>query len=112
LVFAAGQIASDYRTGVPPEAGINPAFPFYGSEPKQQARYVLGNLETVFQAAGSGMDRVFKAQVFMTDLRDFDAFDEVWKERFPVLPARTTVATTGLLVPGALVEVDLIGSVI
>src|SRR5262249_23718525 len=54
---------------------------------------------------------VFKAQVFMTDLANFNAFDEVWKEYFEVPPARTTVGTTGLLVPGTLVEIDLIGYV-
>jgi enamine deaminase RidA (YjgF/YER057c/UK114 family) len=111
LVFAAGQIASDYRTGVPPEASINPGFPFYGSEIKQQTRYILKNLAGTFEAAGSKLQSAFKAQVFMTDLRDFDAFDEVWKEHFKDRPpARTTVATTGLLVKGTLVEVDLIGS--
>jgi enamine deaminase RidA (YjgF/YER057c/UK114 family) len=47
----------------------------------------------------------------MTDLRDFNAFDEVWKEYFKVPPARTTVGTSGLLVKDALVEIDLIGSV-
>ena len=112
LVFAAGQIASDYKTGVPPEARINPAFPFYGSEIKQQARYILKNLAGTFQAAGAGLESVFKAQVFMTDLTDFNGFDEVWKEHFQgAPPARTTVATTGLLVRDTLVEIDLIGSV-
>lgn len=111
LVFAAGQIASDFTTGVPPEASINKGFPFYGSEIKQQTRYILGNLAKTFGAAGCGFDNVFKAQVFMTDLRDFNAFDEVWKEKFATPPARTTVATTGLLVKDTLVEIDLIGSV-
>jgi enamine deaminase RidA (YjgF/YER057c/UK114 family) len=43
----------------------------------------------------------------MTDLANFNAFDEVWKEYFEVPPARTTIGTTGLLVPGTLVEIDL-----
>jgi enamine deaminase RidA (YjgF/YER057c/UK114 family) len=110
-VFAAGQIASDYRTGVPREARRDPAFPYYGSDIKLQARYVLGNLKQTFEAAGSSLDHVVKAQVFLTDLANFNAFDEVWREFFKVPPPRTTVGTTGLLVPGTLVEIDLIGYV-
>jgi len=111
LVFAAGQLASDFKTGVPEEAQANAAFPFYGSNIKSQTRFILDNCRRTFEAAGSSLDNVFKAQVFMTDLRDFNAFDEVWKEYFKVPPARTTVGTTGLLVKDTLVEIDLIGSV-
>jgi reactive intermediate/imine deaminase len=108
-VFAAGQIASDYKTGVAPEARRNPAFPYYGSDIKLQTHYVLGNLKKTFEAAGSSLEHVIKAQVFMTDLDNFNAFDEVWRDYFKVPPARTTIGTTGLLVPGTLVEIDLIG---
>jgi enamine deaminase RidA (YjgF/YER057c/UK114 family) len=52
---------------------------------------------------------VVKAQVFLTDLDHFCAFDEVWREYFRTPPPRTTVGTTGLLVEGTLVEIDLIG---
>ena len=38
LVFASGLMASDYKTGVPPEAKVDPAFPYYGSEIKRQTR--------------------------------------------------------------------------
>ncbi len=72
---------------------------------------MLGNLKKTFEAAGSSLDHVVKAQVFMTDLANFNAFDEVWREYFKVPPARTTIGTTGLLVPGTLVEIDLIGYV-
>jgi reactive intermediate/imine deaminase len=109
LAFAAGQIASDYRTGVPPQARRHPNFPYYSSDIKLQTRYILENLKQTFAAAGSSLDNVVKAQVFLTDLADFHAFDEVWKEYFTVPPARTTVGTTGLLVRDTLVEIDLIG---
>jgi reactive intermediate/imine deaminase len=110
-IFAAGQLASDFKTGVPPEARKHPNFPFYGSDIKLQTRYVLDNLNRTFKAAGSSLDNVFKAQVFLTNLNEFCAFDEVWKEYFKLPPARTTVGTTGLLVKDALVEIDLIGFV-
>jgi enamine deaminase RidA (YjgF/YER057c/UK114 family) len=110
-VFAAGQIPSDYETGIPPEARTDPAFPFYGSDIKQRTRYVLDNLAMTFAAAGSSLDEVIKAQVFLEDLTQFDAFDEVWKEYFSTPPARTTVGTTGLLVKDAMIEIDLIAAV-
>jgi len=110
FVFAAGQIASDYKTGVPTEARKHPNFPFYGSDIKLQAAYILNNLKQTFEAAGSSIDNVVKAQVFLTDLKNFAAFDEVWKEFFKVPPPRTTVGTTCLLVKDALVEIDLIAT--
>jgi enamine deaminase RidA (YjgF/YER057c/UK114 family) len=110
LVFAAGPLASDFRHGVAPEARVDPAFPYYGSDIKKQTRYVLENLARTMRAAGTSLDHVVKAQVFHTDLMNFNGFDEVWREFFPAPPPRTTVGTTGLLVPGALVEVDLIAA--
>jgi reactive intermediate/imine deaminase len=111
LVFAAGQLASDFKTGVPPSARRAENFPFYGSDIKLQTHYILQNLRLTFEAAGSSLEHVVKAQVFMTDLDNFAAFDEVWKQYFKLPPPRTTVGTTGLLVKDTLVEVDLIGYV-
>jgi reactive intermediate/imine deaminase len=106
-VFAAGQIASDYKTGVAPAAKQDPAFPYYGSDIQKQARYILQNLRGVFEAAGCSLQDVVKSQVFMTDVNDFYYFDQVWKEFFPSPPPRTTVQVSGLLVPGCRVEIDL-----
>ena len=72
---------------------------------------MLKNLARTFEAAGSSLDRIVKAQVFLEDLNEFNAFDEVWKEYFTTPPARTTVGTTGLLVKDAMIEIDLIGYV-
>src|SRR5256712_3984801 len=110
LVFAAGQLASDFNEGVAAEARIHPAFPYYGSAIKKQTRYVLENLAQTFKAAGTSLSHVVKAQVFHTDLANFSGFDEVWKGFFPEPPPRTTIGTTGLLVPGTLAEIDLIAT--
>src|SRR5437899_318758 len=110
LVFAAGQLASDFNEGVAAEARVDPAFPYYGSAIKKQTRYVLENLAQTFQAAGTSLSHVVKAQVFQTDLANFFGFDEVWREFFPIPPPRTTVGTTGLLVKDTLVEIDLIAA--
>ena len=110
LVFAAGQVASDFKTSVPREARVDPAFPFYGSDIKGQTRFILENLSRTFKAAGTSLDHVVKAQVFHTALANFAGFDEVWKEFFRTPPPRTTVGTTGLLIPHCLVEFDLIAT--
>jgi enamine deaminase RidA (YjgF/YER057c/UK114 family) len=111
LVFAAGQLASDFKTGVPPEARKQEGFPFYGSDIELQTTYILENLKKTFEAAGSSLEHVVKAQVFLTDLDHFHGFDTVWKRYFKVPPPRTTIGCTGLLVADTLVEIDLIGYV-
>ena len=109
LVFAAGQLASDFKSGVPAEARKKESFPFYGSDIELQTQYILDNITKTFEAAGSSLDHVVKAQVFLTRLDDFHGFDTVWKRYFKVPPPRTTIGCTGLLVKDTLVEIDLIG---
>ena len=111
LVFAAGQLASDFKTGVPPAARKRENFPFYSSDIELQTEFVLQNLKRTFEAAGSSLENVVKAQVFLTDLNNFHGFDSVWKRYFKVPPPRTTIGCTGLLVQDTLVEIDLIGHV-
>jgi len=111
LIFAAGQLPTDFKAGIPPEAQIDPNFPFYGSDIKKRTHFILNNLKRTFEAAGSSLDHVVKAQVFLVDINDFNAFDEVWKQYFKTPPARTTIGTSGLLVKDARIEIDLIGYV-
>jgi enamine deaminase RidA (YjgF/YER057c/UK114 family) len=107
-VFAAGQLATDFKTGVPKEARKDSNFPFYGSDIKLQTKYILENLKRTLTASGSSFEKVIKAQVFLIDLNDFAGFDEVWRQYFPVPPPRTTIGTTGLLIKDALIEIDVI----
>jgi reactive intermediate/imine deaminase len=112
LVFVAGQLASDFKTGVPPEAAVDPAFPFYGSDIELQTEFVVGNLKAVLEAAGTSLDRVVKTQTFLTDLDNFHGHDKVWKRHFESPPPRTTIelAGDGLLVARTLVEIDIIAA--
>jgi enamine deaminase RidA (YjgF/YER057c/UK114 family) len=112
LVFLAGQLASDFETGVAPEARVDPAFRFYGSEIESQTEYVVDVIEAILKASGSSLDNVVKAQTFLTDLDNFHGYDKIWKRRFASPPPRTTieVAGDGLLVPGTLVEIDVIAA--
>src|SRR3979490_581811 len=74
-LYAAGQIASDYKTGVPAEARQDPGFPYYASHIRKQTRYGLNNLRSVFQAVICEPKDTVKSQVFLTDLKDFYYFD-------------------------------------
>src|SRR5206468_10825618 len=110
-VYTAEHLPSDCKTGEQPQARKQARIPFYGSDIELHTTYVLENLKTTFEAAGSSLDHVVKAQVFLTDLANFHGFDSVWKRYFKVPPPRTTIGCTGLLVADTLVEIDLIGYV-
>lgn len=73
----------------------------------EQTQLTIDNLESVLRAAGSGLDRIVKATVFLADLADWDAFNAIWRERVGgVPPARTTVGAD--LLEGMRVEIDAI----
>ena len=97
LVFCAGQIGLDPKTGEIVSGDI-----------KEQTRRVLDNLAAVLEAAGSGLDRVTKTTVFLTDLAEFAAMNEAYAERFGShRPARSTVPVAGLP-RGGRVEIECI----
>jgi 2-iminobutanoate/2-iminopropanoate deaminase len=96
-VFVSGQIPLDPRTGALVEGGI-----------EEQAAQALANLRAVLEAAGSGLDRVVRATVFLTDLGEFEAVNRVYARHFPARPpARVCVEVSGLP-KGARVEIDAI----
>jgi 2-iminobutanoate/2-iminopropanoate deaminase len=97
LVFCAGQVALDPKTGELVSGDI-----------KEQTRRVLDNLSAVLEASGSGLDRVTKTTVFLTDLAEFAAMNEVYAERFGShRPARSTVPV-GALPRGSRIEIECI----
>jgi 2-iminobutanoate/2-iminopropanoate deaminase len=86
LVFASGQIPIDPATGEFVAGGI-----------AEQTEQVLRNLTAVFEAAGLAMDQVIKTTVFLADMDDFTAMNEVYGRFFGVEPpARATVQAAGL----------------
>ncbi|MDH3813794.1 MAG: RidA family protein [Acidobacteriota bacterium] len=86
FVFTAGQIP------------VNPAISKIEAETiEDQTRQVLSNVDAVLRAAGSGLHRVIKMTVFMTDLGDFQAMNGVYAEFFPSdPPARSAVQVVAL----------------
>jgi 2-iminobutanoate/2-iminopropanoate deaminase len=100
FIYASGQIPLDPATGNLVENNIT-----------IQTRQVMENLKAVLSAAGSSLERVVKTTVFLKNISDFAAMNEVYGEYLgDVKPARSTVAVTDLP-RGALVEIDLVAIV-
>jgi enamine deaminase RidA (YjgF/YER057c/UK114 family) len=75
---------------------------------KAHTKHVLDELQKKLESCGSSMEKVLKAQVYLADLKDYQAMNEVFQGRFGTEPpCRTTVSVAG--VPGkSLVEIDVI----
>jgi len=81
------------------------------AEFEPQCRQALENLKASVEAAGSSMANVMKCNCFLTDIRDFAAFNKVFQSYFPSSPpARSTVVVKELVVPGARIEIDCVTS--
>lgn len=97
LLFVSGQIALHPSSGQMVEGNV-----------AQQTERVLENLKAIVEAAGSSLDRVVKTTVYLADMGDFAAMNEVYARYFPNdPPARATVAAKDLP-RNARVEIDLI----
>jgi 2-iminobutanoate/2-iminopropanoate deaminase len=103
LLFTSGQIPLDPRTGQMVSGGI-----------AEQTERVLANLKAVLGAAGGGAAGVVKTTVFLKDLRDFAAMNEIYARFFAaegvVAPARSTVQVAALP-KDALVEIECIARI-
>jgi len=100
LVFTAGQIALDPATGEVVPGGV-----------AEQTARVLENLRAILAAAGSGLERVVKTTVFLADMADFVAMNDVYAKVFgDHRPARSTVAAAGLP-RGVRVEIEAVATV-
>ena len=78
---------------------------------KAHTDHVLKELEKELVKAGSSMDRVLKANVYLNDLKDYQGMNEVFKGRFGKNPpVRTTIAAAGGIPGNSLVEIDCIAA--
>lgn len=100
FLFTAGQIALDPAKMEIAPGGIG-----------EQTEQVLRNVKHIVEAGGSRMDRVVKTTVFLTDMADFVAMNEVYTRFFgDHRPARSTVAVAGLP-RGVKVEIEVVALV-
>jgi 2-iminobutanoate/2-iminopropanoate deaminase len=97
LVYTSGQVGIDPSTGELVAGAI-----------REQTTRVLANLTAVLRGAGLGLGDVVKTTVYLADMADFAAMNEVYGAAFgAVPPARTTIAAAGLP-KGARVEIDCV----
>lgn len=99
MVFTSGQIA------------LKPSGEMINGDVKEQCTQVLANLKAVLEAAGSSLDKVIKTTIFLDNMDDFAAVNELYADAFgDHKPARSTVAVK-TLPKNALVEIDAIALV-
>ena len=101
LVFTAGQIAIDPATGQ-----------ITGSDVAAQTRRVLDNLSVILEAAGSGLQGVVKTTVYLQNMNDFAAMNEVYGSYFGAAPPARSTVEVARLPKNALVEIDAVGLVL
>lgn len=100
LVFTAGQL------GIDPASGE-----FSAPDVAGQAEQALANLAAILDASGSGLDRLVKVTVFLADIADWPALNEVYSRVVPEpFPARSAFAVKDLP-KGGRVEIEAIATV-
>jgi len=100
MIFTAGQIPLDPATGRLIEGDIS-----------TQTRRALENVKAILDAAGAKLENVVKTTVFMADLGEFAAMNEVYGEYFPVNPPARSTIEVKALPRGAKVEIETIAIV-
>ncbi|MGC9974121.1 MAG: Rid family detoxifying hydrolase [Gaiellaceae bacterium] len=100
LVFISGQLGL-----VPGETTLE------GKSIEAQTRQVLENIKAILEQAGSGLDRLLKTTVFLADLADFAAMNNVYSEYVGGAPPARATVQVAALPSGALVEIDAVALV-
>jgi 2-iminobutanoate/2-iminopropanoate deaminase len=99
FVFISGQVALDPKTNE-----------FVGADVRQQTERVLENLKAILEASGVSFNHVVKTTVFLKDMNDFSAMNEVYARYFTAAPPARSTVQAARLPKDALVEIDLIAS--
>jgi 2-iminobutanoate/2-iminopropanoate deaminase len=97
FIFISGQVAFDPSTGKPIEGGV-----------AEQTARVLENLKAIVEAAGSSFERAVKVCVFLKDMNDFAAMNDVYARYFPKDPPARATVEVARLPRDFQVEIDLI----
>jgi 2-iminobutanoate/2-iminopropanoate deaminase len=97
LVFVSGQLGVDPASGQLVEGGI-----------AEQTARVMENVKAILEAAGSGLDRLVKTTIFLADLGDFQALNEVYAGYVGSEPPARATFQVAALPSGALVEIEAI----
>jgi len=97
LLFVSGQVALRPGASEPVSDKIG-----------EQTEQVFANLRAILEAAGSSLERIVKTTVYLTDLGDFQAMNEVYKQYVGELPPARATVEVSKLPAGSLVEIEAI----
>jgi 2-iminobutanoate/2-iminopropanoate deaminase len=97
FIFTAGQVGIDPTTGKLAEGGV-----------KAETKQALENLKSILEAAGSDLNHVMKTTVFLNDINDYAAVNEVYGQYFTDDPPARSALQVGKLPLGADVEIEAI----
>jgi len=97
FLYVSGQVALDPKTGE-----------MMGPDVRQQTERVLENLKGILEAAGSNLHHVVKTTVFLKDINDFSAMNEVYAKYFMSAPPARSTVQVARLPKDALVEIEAI----
>jgi len=97
VIFASGQIPIDPATGEFVAGGV-----------AEQTEQVMRNITAVLEAAGSGLNQIVKTTVFLADMNDFTAMNEVYARFFPETPPARATIQAARLPRDAKVEIEAI----
>ena len=100
LVFTAGQIALDPKTGAVVEGDV-----------EIQTRQVLENLQAVLEAAGTGLNQVVKTTVFLKSMEDFPRMNRIYGTYFKENPPARSAVEVARLPKDVLVEIECVAMV-
>jgi 2-iminobutanoate/2-iminopropanoate deaminase len=100
FLFLSGQTPLDPKTGEMTGTGV-----------RQQTERVLENIKGVLEAAGATLPQVVKTTVFLKDMNDFPAMNEVYGRYFAVAPPARSTVQVARLPKDALVEIEVIAAI-
>lgn len=100
LLYVSGQVALDPKTNE-----------FLGGDIAQQTERVLENVKGIVEAAGSKMNHVIKVTVFLKNMSEFTAMNEVYARYFPAAPPARSTVEVARLPKDALIEVEVITTI-
>jgi len=99
FLYMSGQVALDPKTGE-----------MTGSDIKEQTERVMNNIKGILEAAGSNLHHVVKTTVFLKDMNDFAAMNEVYGRYFTTAPPARSTVQVSRLPKDALVEIEVIAA--
>jgi 2-iminobutanoate/2-iminopropanoate deaminase len=99
FLFLSGQVALDPKTG-----------DLTGTDVRQQTERVMENIKGILEAAGSNLHHVIKTTVFLKDMNDFPAMNEVYGRYFSAAPPARSTVQVARLPKDALVEIEVVAA--